>query len=138
MPNSAHIGRRYEAAGQLVDRERAAAFAGAVGGGDGNAFGDAVPPTFAAVYCLFPTLALLFSDPEVEVNLAGLIHGEQSFEWPAPVRAGDVVDSTAEIVGVEAKRGMTFLTLAVESRRPADGAVVCRGRALMIIRGGQS
>ena len=138
MPDSSHIGRRYEASGQVIDAERADAFAGAIAGPDDRALGGAVPPTYAAVYCLFPTLALLFTDPAVGVNLAGLIHGEQSFEWPEAVRPGDVVDSTAEIVDVEEKRGMTFLTLAVESKRPADGAVVCRGRSLMIIRGGQS
>ena len=138
MPDRTHIGRRYEASGQVVDAGRADAFAGAIAGSDARALEGAVPPTYAAVYCLFPTLALLFTDPEVGVNLAGLIHGEQSFEWPEPARPGDVVDSTAEIVDVEEKRGMTFLTLAVESKRPADGAVVCRGRSLMIIRGGQS
>lgn len=138
MPNSSHIGRRYEAPGQVIDAERAGAFARAIAGPDDGAAGHDVPPTFAAAYCLFPTLALLFTDPEVEVNLAGLIHGEQSFEWPAPVHTGDVVDSSAEIAGVEEKRGMTFLTLEVESRRPADGAVVCRGRSLMIIRGAPS
>jgi hypothetical protein len=138
MPDRSHIGRRYEATGQVVDADRSDAFAGAIAGTDECALGDAVPPTYAAVYCLFPTLALVFTDPEVGVNLAGLIHGEQSFEWPEPVRRGDVVDSTAEIVDVQEKRGMTFLTLDVESKRPADGAVVCRGRSLMIIRGGQS
>ena len=138
MPDRSHVGRRYEAPGQVIDAERAGMFAGAIAGSDARALGQAVPPTYAAVYCLFPTLALLFTDPEVGVNLAGLIHGEQSFEWPEAVLAGDVVDSTAEIVDVEEKRGMTFLTLAVESTRPTDGAVVCRGRSLMIIRGGQS
>ncbi|HEX6537605.1 MAG TPA: MaoC family dehydratase N-terminal domain-containing protein [Candidatus Dormibacteraeota bacterium] len=138
MPNSSHIGRRYEAPGQVIDAERAGAFARAISGPGDGASAEDVPPTFAAAYCLFPTLALLFTDPDVEVNLAGLIHGEQSFEWPVPVHAGEVVDSSAEIVGVEEKRGMTFLTLDVESRRPADGAVVCRGRSLMIIRGAPS
>lgn len=137
MPDRSHIGRRYEAPGQLVDAGRTEAFARAIAGADAVAFPD-VPPTFAAVYCLFPTLALLFTDPEVGVNLAGLIHGEQSFEWPSQVRAGDVIDSTAEIVNVEEKRGMTFLTLAVEARRPADEQVVCCGRSLMIIRGAPS
>lgn len=134
MPDRSHIGRRYEAPGQVVDAERSEAFSRAIAGADSAPL-DGVPPTFAAVYCLFPTLALLFSDAEVGVNLAGLIHGEQSFEWPAPVRAGDTVDSTAEIVDVQDKRGMTFLTLAVEARRAADSEVVCRGRSLMIIRG---
>ena len=36
----------------------------------------------------------------------------------------------------EDKRGMTFVTLAVEAVRPADGAVVCKGRSMMIVRGG--
>ena len=49
------------------------------------------------------------------VNLAGLVHGEQSFEWPAPVRAGDVVDATAVIASVEEKRGMTFLGIEHEA-----------------------
>ena len=138
MPDSSHVGRRYEAPGQVIDPQRAAAFAAAIAGADGVAPSGDVPPTYAAAYCLFPTMAMLFSDPDVGVNLAGLIHGEQSFEWPAPVHAGDVVDSTAEIVGVEDKRGMTFLTLAVESNRPSDGAVVCRGRALLLIRGAPS
>jgi acyl dehydratase len=97
---------------------------------------DQVPPTFAAVYCLWPTFGQLFTDPEVGINLAGLIHGEQSFEWPVPVQPGDVVDASAEIVSVAAKRDMTFVTLALEAQRPADGAIVCRGRSMMIIRGG--
>ena len=94
----------------------------------------AVPPTFAAVYCLGPTLAQLFSDSEVGIDLAGLIHAEQSFEWPEPVQPGDVVDATAEITGVDTRRGMTFVRLAMEAVRPSDAAVVCRGTALMIVR----
>jgi len=136
MPDQSHVGRRYSAPGQVIDGQRAAQMAAAIAGSDPVAEPGAVPPTFAAVYCLAPTLGQLFGDPEVGINLAGLIHGEQTFEWPVPVRPGDVVDSTAEIVSVEEKRGMTFVGLTVESIRPADGAVVCRGRDLMIIRGG--
>ena len=137
MPDASHVGRRYEARGQVIDPERARQFAAAISGTDGVPFPGAVPPTYAAVYCLFPTLGQLFGDPEVGVNLAGLIHGEQSFEWPASVHEGDVIDSSVEIVGVDDKRGMTFLTLEVEATRPGDGEVVCRGRSLMIIRGGK-
>jgi acyl dehydratase len=94
-----------------------------------------VPPTFAAVYCLGSTLAKLFGDPDVGIDLAGLIHGEQSFEWPAPVHPGDVVDASAEITSVDTRRGMTFVRLAMEAVRPADQTVVCRGTSLMIVRG---
>ena len=133
MPDHSHVGRRYEARGQVVDASGAEGFAQAIAGADGVAEPGAVPPTFAAVYCLYPTLYQLFGDAEVGVNLAGLVHGEQSFEWPSPVRAGDVVDATAEITSVEEKRGMTFLGIECEARRQ-DGATVCRGRSLMIIR----
>ena len=136
MPDHSHIGRRYEAPGQTIEPERSRAFAAAISGSDDVPFPGQVPPTYAAVYCLMPTYAQLFTDADVGVNLAGLIHGEQSFEWPEPVQEGDVVDASAEIANVEDKRGMTFLTLAVEAKRPSDGAVVCRGRGTLIIRGG--
>ena len=109
--------------------------AGAIAGRDAPFEPEAVPPTYAAVYCLAPAFAQLFSDEQVGLNLAGLIHGEQSFEWPQRVAAGDTVDASAEIVAVEEKRGMTFVTLAVEATRQSDGATVCRARSLMIVRG---
>ncbi len=133
MPDQSHVGRRYEAAGQVVDAGAAAAFATAIAGSDDVFSPGTVPPTYAAFYCLFPTLYQLFGDAEVGVNLAGLVHGEQSFEWPTPVHPGDVVDATAVIASVEEKRGMTFLGIDHEARRQ-DGETVCRGRSLMIIR----
>lgn len=136
MPDAGHVGRRYSAPGQVIEPARAQAMAQAIAGPDEPFALAEVPPTFAAVYCLWPTFAQLFTDAEVGINLAGLIHGEQAFEWPEPVRPGDTVDASAEIVSVEDKRGMTFVTLAVEATRPRDGATVCRGRSLMIVRGG--
>jgi hypothetical protein len=133
VPDQSHVGRRYEAGGQVVDGAAAEAFAKAIAGADDVFSPGTVPPTYAAFYCLFPTLYQLFSDSEVGVNLAGLVHGEQSFEWPTPVRAGDVVEATAVIASVEEKRGMTFLGIEHEAHRQ-DGEVVCRGRSLMIIR----
>lgn len=134
MPDQSHVGRRYLAPGQLISSDSAAQMASAIAGTDPVAEPDAVPPTFAAVYCLSPTLAQLFADPEVGIDLAGLIHAEQSFEWPVPVRAGDLVDAATEIVGIDSRRGMTFVRLAMEAIRPEDQAVVCRGTALMLVR----
>ncbi|MBJ7609738.1 MAG: MaoC family dehydratase N-terminal domain-containing protein [Candidatus Dormibacteraeota bacterium] len=133
MPDQSHVGRRYEANGQVVDGAGARAFAQAIAGSDEVYAASVVPPTYAAVYCLFPTLYQLFGDAEVGVSLAGLVHGEQSFTWPNPVRSGDVVDATAVIASVEDKRGMTFLGIDHEAHRQ-DGETVCRGHSLMIIR----
>src|SRR3984957_16922114 len=93
-----------------------------------------VPPTLAAVYCLGPTLAQLFGDSEVGIDLAGLIHAEQSFEWPEPVHPGEVVDASMEITAVDVRRGMTFVRLAMEAARAEDHGVICRGTALMLMR----
>jgi acyl dehydratase len=134
VPDQSHVGRRYSAPGQRIAPEAARAVAHAIAGGDPVREAEAVPPTFAAVYCLGPALAQLFSDQEVGIDLAGLIHGEQSFEWPAQVQPGDVVDATAEITGIDTKRGMTFVRLAMEATRPADDTVVCRATSLMIVR----
>ena len=117
----------------MVDVAAAAAFADAIAGSSPAYEPGTVPPTYAAVYCLFPTLYKLFADTEVGVNLAGLVHGEQTFEWPVAVRGGDVIDASAVITSVEEKRGMTFLTITHEASRQ-DGQTVCRGRSLMIIR----
>jgi MaoC dehydratase-like protein len=133
MPDQSHVGRRYEANGQVVEGSAAEAFARAIAGSDEVYSPGTVPPTYGAFYCLFPTLYQLFGDAEVGVNLAGLVHGEQTFEWPTPVRGGDVIDATAVIASVEEKRGMTFLGIEHEARR-RDGETVCRGRSLMIIR----
>lgn len=134
MPDKSHVGRRYAAPGQRIEPVSARAVAQAIAGEAEVREPDTVPPTFAAVYCLGPTLAKLFGDSEVGMDLAGLIHGEQSFEWLEPVRPGDVVDATAEITSIDTRRGMTFVRLAVEAIRPADDAVVCRGTSLMIVR----
>jgi hypothetical protein len=134
VPDQSHVGRRYSAPGQRIAPETAAQMAAAIAGPDTVAEPGTVPPTFAAVYCLSPTFAQLFADAEVGIDLAGLIHGEQSFEWPEQARPGDVVDAMTEITAVDVKRGMTFVRLAMEAVRTGDRAVVCRGTALMIVR----
>jgi hypothetical protein len=138
VPDATHVGRRYEANDQVVEGDRARSLGLAISGDDQPYQPDLIPPTFSAVYCLFPTIGQLFGDEEVGINLAGLVHGEQSFEWPTPVHAGDVVDSTAEISLVEEKRGMTFVGIDLKSVRQSDQATVCTGRALMIVRGSGS
>jgi acyl dehydratase len=133
MPDQSHVGRRYTAAAQTVEGDRAERFAAAIAGSDPVAEPGAVPPTYAAVYLMFPALGQIFGDAEVGLNLAGLIHGEQGFEFHQPVHAGDVVDSEAEIVSVDLKRGMTFVGVDMKATRQ-DGTPVCSGHALLISR----
>ncbi len=134
MPDLSHVGRRYLAPGQAVSAERVAEYASAVSGADAVYSPGSVPPAFAAVYCLLPSLAKVLADAELGIELAGLIHAEQSFEWPVPVRPGDVVEASAEVASVESKRGMTFVTLNLAATNQS-GHTVCRGRSLLLLRG---
>jgi acyl dehydratase len=118
----------------MVSEKRVAEYASAVAGTDGVHAPGSVPPTFAAVHCLLPALGEVLADAELGIELAGLIHAEQSFEWPVPVRAGDVVVASAEVASVESKRGMTFVTLDLAATNQ-HGDTVCRGRSLLLLRG---
>lgn len=135
MPDASHVGRRYRADGQVIDADRVRSFAAAIAGDDPVAELGPVPPTYAAVYCLFPALGQLFFDSEVGLDLTGLVHGEQEFTFAGTVVPGDVVDADAEIVSVENKRGRVFVTVALRATRAGGGEQVCAGRALLIAAG---
>ena len=137
MPDASPVGRRFHAPGQVVDPERVARFAAAVAGDEPVLEPGGVPPTYAAVYCMMPTLARIFADPELGIELAGLIHVEQSFEWQATVRPGDVIDASAEITAVEQKRSLTLVSVGLEAHR-GSGEPVCHGRSLLLIRGSRA
>lgn len=134
MPDQSHVGRRYRADGQVVDASGVQRFAAAVSPESPDAGLGPVPPTYAAVYCLFPTLGQIFLDPEVGLDLNGLVHGEQSFEFHSPAHPGETLDATAEIVAVDDKRGRYFVRVAMEAHRPG-GEPVVSGRALLIAPG---
>lgn len=126
------MGRRYGPSRHLVDAAAAEQFAAAVRAGGADLAG-AVPPTYSAVYCLLPILSELFADAEVGIGLDGLLHTSQSFEWPAPVRPGDEIESWGQIASIQARRGMTFLGLDVRATNQ-DGATVCVGRSTLVAR----
>ena len=55
------------------------------------------PPTFPIVIAL-TTNAL--ADPELGLNYAMVVHGEQRFEYRRPIHAGDVVITESTIAGM--------------------------------------
>lgn len=72
------------------------------------------PPTFAATFAMEAFVAAV-CDPELEVNLARVVHGEQELELLAPVRPGDVMETTGEIVSIVSKRGLDLITVTTRS-----------------------
>jgi hypothetical protein len=122
-------GRTYPPVTFEIERERVAAFARAIGA-DAS---DGVPPTFAAVYSLGATAPQLFGDEEAAVDFAKLLHADQEFAWGRHPRVGETVTSRGRVVSDTSRRGMRFLTFETETA-DAEGAHVCRSRALFVIR----
>ncbi|HEV2141674.1 MAG TPA: MaoC family dehydratase N-terminal domain-containing protein [Candidatus Dormibacteraeota bacterium] len=122
-------GRTYPAVQIEIDSERAADFARAIGADPR----DGVPPTFAAVYSLGATAPQLFTDEDAAVDFARLLHAEQEFEWHRRPKPGETVTSVGRVASDTSRRGMRFVNFETDTS-DADGAPVCRSRALFVIR----
>ena len=119
----AHAGRRYPpTAAYTISAAKIAEFARALGDDNPAYAGETpiAPPTFAAVLSA-PAWQQMFDDPELELALASIVHGDQRFDYRNPLRAGDVVSATLTIDKVRARAGSEIITSSVAITGP-DGA----------------
>jgi acyl dehydratase len=77
--------------------------------------------------------------PRLPFDLKRVLHGEQEYEFLAPIHAGDVLTAVSKIIDVYEKPGkrggtMTFAVTETEYRN-AKGVVVARARAVGIETG---
>jgi MaoC dehydratase-like protein len=121
-------GRTYPPVTFEIERERASAFARAIGADPAG-----VPPTFAAVYALGVTAPQLFGDADAAVDFARLLHAEQEFEWERHPQVGDKVVSQGTVASDVSRRGMRFVSFETVTN-DAGGKPICRSRALFVIR----
>ncbi|HLH66417.1 MAG TPA: MaoC family dehydratase N-terminal domain-containing protein [Solirubrobacteraceae bacterium] len=137
------IGKRYEPVLYAVGREKVREFARAVGETDplhldveaarAAGYADVVaPPMFAVVYAGAAMAHAVF-DPELEIDFAHLVHGEQEFRWGPLVVAGDEIETVARLADVRERGGMTFYVFETASRNQA-GERVCDGVWTHIVR----
>ena len=90
------------------------------------------PPTYAMVYG-FDAFWQLWTDQEVALDTAHLLHAEQRFAFHRPVRPGDRLTTTGRITGINPRGDMEFVTFEVAARDDKDQPV-SDGTALFIIR----
>lgn len=122
-------GRTYPPVSVEIVRARVEAFARAIGADPAAG----VPPTFAAVYSLGVTAPQLFGDADAAIDFAQLLHAEQEFAWERHPQPGETVTSTGRVASDLSRRGMRFVTFETETV-DAQGARICRSRALFVIR----
>ena len=89
------------------------------------------PPTFPIVVALGnPALA----DPELGLNYAMVVHGEQRFEYTRPVRAGDVLVTTSTVTDIKAIGSNEKMVVETEITT-VEGEPVCKGYNTIVERG---
>ncbi len=143
--NTDYVGRTFEPSEPYeVSRVKIAEFADAIGepsalcrdrsAAQAAGYPDVIaPPTFAIVVSARGS-ARVTHDPDLGVNYAMIVHGEQSFEHARPLHAGDVVVSQSTIESIRPLGTMTTLTTVTEIRT-VDGEHVCTARSTLVERG---
>jgi len=143
--NRDYIGRSFPAGPPYeVSRVKIAEFADAIGersvlcrdqaAAQAAGYPDVIaPPTFAIVISM-AAVQELASDPDLNLNWAMVVHGQQSFTHTRPLHAGDVVESVSTIESIKPVGRMTTMTTVTEIRTVA-GEQVCTARSALVERG---
>jgi acyl dehydratase len=141
----AYAGRTFEPSEPYeVSRVKIAEFASAIGdasplcrdraAAQAAGYPDVVaPPTFAIVITAANSFRLV-TDPGLGVNYAMVVHGEQSFAYDRPLRAGDVVVAQTTIESIKQVRSLTTMA-TVTDISTVDGEHVCTAHSTLVERG---
>ncbi len=125
-------GRTYPPFEVDVQPEGVAAFAAAVG-----TIEDAVPPTYLFGLTIQAGQSFNVLD-DMGVPHAQAVHGEQSFDYHAPVRIGDRLTGRQTIRDIVVKKGGALVLVEIETplHRP-DGTPVATLGSTLVIRAGE-
>ena len=128
--SEAHIGRRYPPCDPYqVSAAKIVEFATALGDDNPRYRGESpiAPPTFAAVISAL-AWEKLFGDPELELSVGRIVHGDQRFTFMRPLHAGDVAIATATIGRVRVRAGSELISATVDIAG-SDGEPICTAQA---------
>lgn len=143
--NPEYIGKAYpDTPAYLVGREKIREFATAIGD-HSPVFHDVAvarslgyrdlpaPPTFAFTLTMKAMAAAMF-DPELGLDYARVVHGEQGFEYRRTLVAGDEVVVASHIADIVAKGRNEYLTTAADVVTVA-GELIVTTRSVIVSRG---
>ena len=91
------------------------------------------PPTFAFVITMQALAAAMF-DPDLGMDYARVVHGEQSFDYHQPLQAGDEVLVRSRIAAIAVRGSNEFLTLEADVLT-VDGQPRVTTRSIIVSRG---
>ena len=129
--SESHAGRRYPpTAAYEVSSAKIAEFAAALGDEAAAADPQVAPPTFAVVVSS-AAWQQMFDDPELELALSRIVHGDQTFRYTRPLHAGDVITAELTIEKVRARAGRELISIAV-AVVTTDGEPVCTAESTLV------
>jgi acyl dehydratase len=143
--NRAYVGRVFPASEPYeVSRVKIAEFAAAIGdpnplyrnraAAEAAGHTDVIaPPTFPIVITLASSGAAL-ADPDLGLNYAMVVHGEQRFTYTRPLTAGDVVTAQVTITDIRELGHNTMLTTSTDIAT-VTGELVCTAVSTIVERG---
>lgn len=140
----AFVGKQYPPTEPYeVSREKIREFAAAIG--DSNpAYRDReaaialghpdviAPPTFPIVVSMHAA-AQVISDPKLGLDYSRVVHGEQSFSFARPVRAGDNLTVVVTVESIRTAAGNDIITTRGEVST-VDGQHVVTARSTLVSR----
>jgi acyl dehydratase len=91
------------------------------------------PPTFPFVLTIRAMAKAMF-DPDLGLDYARVVHGEQHFEFERPIHAGDRLTVTSTIADIRDSGRNEIVTTQSELRTMA-GELVCTTHEVIVSRG---
>lgn len=145
--DSSFEGRQYPPTGPYeVSREKIREFATAIG--DTNpayfvreaaiALGhpDVIaPPTFPVVVSM-QAAAQVVADPQLGLDYSRVVHGEQTFSYERPIRAGDLLTVIVTVESIRSAAGNDIITTRGDIST-VDGEPVVTARSTLVARGAE-
>lgn len=118
------IGKRYDGGMHLVEREPLESYARATEDTNPAYHGpDAIAPPMFHVRLMWPLLEQLAADPELGLDRLRLVHGEHAMNFHRPLRAGDQLAISAELVSLQDKPSGRVVTFALEGKLGEEQAL---------------
>ncbi len=128
------IGKRYEGGYWFVDRAEFEAYARATDDTNAAYFGDlAVAPPMYHVKPFITMMMKLATDPELQLDLLRLVHGEHDVRFHRVLRHGDLLQLRGELLSLEEKSSGRVVVFGLYGF--VDGELAIEGTTTYFIRG---
>jgi len=128
------LGKRYEGGYWQVDAAEFQAYARATEDENARYFNDdPVAPPMYHVRAFNGLMHSLAADPELEIDILRLVHGEHAMRFHRVVRHGDIIQLRGELQAVEEKRSGRVFSYGLFGF--VDGELAYEGETKFFIRG---